>query len=165
MDEMLIINLIKTIGVLIVAAITSVGLKMNAKKFQEKNKLNKSRYFIIRRIINYVILTLAFVALVYIWGVNIKNFWVAITGVLAMIAVAFVAVWSLIGNILAGIILYFTSPFRVNDTIQIMPDDIKGKVIAINTFFTCLVDENGDYINIPNSLFFQKYIKKIRKQK
>jgi small-conductance mechanosensitive channel len=85
-------------------------------------------------------------------------------GILAMVAVAFFAVWSLVGNILAGIILYFTTPFKINDNIEILPDGIKGKVLAINTFYTVLLDEDNSYINVPNSLCFQKYIRNIKKK-
>ena len=84
------------------------------------------------------------------------------TGILALIAVAFFAVWSLVGNILAGMIIYFTTPFKINDLIEVMPDGIKGKVLTINTFFTVLIDEDDNYINIPNSLFFQKYVRNIK---
>ncbi|WP_372807135.1 mechanosensitive ion channel domain-containing protein [Pontiella sp.] len=35
---------------------------------------------------------------------------------------------------LAGILLFFTTPFRIEDVIEVMPDGIKGQVLAINTF-------------------------------
>ena len=147
----------------IIILLLSTLFKNKAKKTQEKNKLSKSRYFIIRRLINITSVSLLFIAIILIWGINIKNLWVSITGILAMIAVAFFAVWSLVGNILAGIIIFFTSPFKINDTIEILPDNIKGKVLAINTFFTLIKDTEENQINIPNSLFFQKYVKKIKK--
>ncbi len=103
-------------------------------------------------------------ALILIWGVNVRDLWVSVAGILAMVAVAFFAVWSLVGNILAGLILYFTTPFRINDTIEVVPDGVKGRVLAINTFYTVILEEDDNYVNIPNSLFFQKYIRNIRKK-
>ena len=82
-----------------------------------------------------------------------------------MIAVGFIAVWSILSNILAGIMIYFTSPFKVKDCIEIAPDGICGQVLAINTIYTLLIDEEGAYISVPNSLFFQKYIKKLKKER
>lgn len=111
-----------------------------------------------RRGINLTSSALVIVALILIWGVDIRNLWVSVTGLIAMVAVAFLAVWSLIGNILAGVLLYFTAPFRVDDYIEILPEQIRGKVLAINTFFTVLHDDNGHYVNIPNSMMFQKYV-------
>lgn len=145
--------------------ISSLLLKRFAKKTQNKFNLDKSRYFILKKLINLFVILFIFISLIYIWGIDVKNLWMSITGLVAMVAVAFFAVWSLIGNILAGILIYFTTPFKINDTIEILPDNIKGKVLAINSFFILLVDEDGDYINMPNSFVFQKYIKNIRHKK
>ena len=38
-------------------------------------------------------------------------------------------------------------------------------VLAINTFYTVLQDADNNYINIPNSLFFQKYIRVVKSLK
>lgn len=137
-------------------------LKFYAKQTQKKLGIRKSRYFATRRLLTTLSTILSLLALFLIWNVNLKNVWISATGILAMIAVAFFAVWSLIGNILAGVILYFTSPFKIDDTIEVMPDSIRGTVMAINTFYTVLLTEEMDYISIPNSLFFQKYIKVIK---
>ena len=139
--------------------------KRAAKKTQQARNMQQSRYFAFKRLISTMAFFVVIVVIVFVWGINIKNLWVSITGVLAMIAVAFFAVWSLVGNILAGIIIYFTTPFKINDVIEVMPDEIKGKVLTINTFYTVLLDEEENYINVPNSLFFQKYIKKVKKSR
>ncbi|MBI9020132.1 MAG: mechanosensitive ion channel family protein [Verrucomicrobia bacterium] len=137
-------------------------LKFYAKQTQKKFGIRKSRYFATRRLLTTLSMILSLLALFLIWNVSLKNVWISATGILAMIAVAFFAVWSLIGNILAGIILYFTSPFKIEDTIEVMPDNIRGTVMAINTFYTVLLTEEMNYINVPNSMFFQKYIQVLK---
>lgn len=149
-------------GVIIIFIISSL-CKNAARKTQQNNKINKNRYFAIKRLISIFSFFCLIVIIVFIWGINIKDLWISVTSVVAMIAVAFFAVWSLIGNILAGIIIYFTTPFKINDTIEILPDGMKGKVLGINTFFTVLVEEDQSLISIPNSLLFQKYIRKYKK--
>ena len=99
------------------------------------------------------------IALISVWGINVKNLWISITSILAVIAIGFFAIWSLLSNICAGVILFFTSPFKVDDYIEILPENITGKVLAVNLFFALLEDDEGYHINVPNSLFFQKYIK------
>ena len=133
-------------------------LKFSAKNTQKKFGIRKSRYFAIRRLLTMSSLFLTLAMLFLIWDVTLKNVWISMTSILAVTAIAFFAIWSLVGNILAGIILYFTSPFKTNDVIEVMPDGICGTVLAINTFYTILMDEKENYINVPNSLFFQKYI-------
>lgn len=137
-------------------------LKYSARKTQKKRGMKKSRYFATRRLLTITSLFVIALLLGLVWDVNVKNAWVSLTSILAMIAIAFFAVWSLVGNILAGVLIYFTTPFKLDDLIEVMPDGIRGKVLTINTFYTVLQDEEGDYINIPNSLFFQKYIRVVR---
>lgn len=148
-----------------VVFVFSQFLRIYAKKTQDKFKIHKSRYYAIKRFISIFAVCLFLVLLVFIWGINLKNVWASLTAILAMIAVAFFAVWSLVGNILAGVILFFTSPFKINNEIEVLPDGIKGKVLSINAFYTLLTDEDDNYINIPNSLFFQKYVRNIKPQK
>jgi len=153
---------IASVAVLVIIYLVSHLLKFYARQTQKKLGIRKSRYFAIRRLLTTLSMILSLLAIFLIWNVSLKNVWIATSGILAMIAVAFFAVWSLIGNILAGVILYFTSPFRIDDTIEVMPDSIRGTVMAINTFYTVLLTEELNYVSVPNSLFFQKYIKVIK---
>jgi small-conductance mechanosensitive channel len=149
------------IAVLVIFLISNI-LKRKAKEISKSKNLKKTRYFAIRRLISFATLFLFIITVIIVWGIDIKDLWISIVGILAMIAIAFVAVWSLIGNVLAGIMIYFTTPFKIDDTVEILPEQIKGKVLAINTIFTVLQEEDGNYINIPNSLFFQKFIRNMR---
>ncbi|MEQ8667784.1 MAG: mechanosensitive ion channel [Pirellulales bacterium] len=66
----------------------------------------------------------------------------AVTGVFALVAIGFVAVWSVLSNTLCSLILMAVRPFRVGDTISFPPDDYRGKVVNFNMIFTTL--ETGD---------------------
>lgn len=134
-------------------------LKNRAKKVMETNTLSETRYVLIRKLLGAAAAITALITLSYIWGVEIGNLWVSITGIAAMVAIGFFAVWSLVGNVLAGILIYFTSPFKIGDDIELLPEAISGRVVSIDTLFTLLRDPEGSYVNIPNSLFFQKFIK------
>ena len=140
------------------------GLQRSARRTQERMGMRRSRFFALRRLLSLSALMVGMGGLMFIWGIDPKNVWITVTGALAVVAIAFFAVWSLIGNILAGIILYFTSPFKIDDEIEVLPEEIRGQVIAINTFFTVLQDEDRNYINIPNAQFFQKYIRVRRRR-
>ena len=162
MEILMVQKIIFTVIALLVILLISNILKQKAKEISKSKNLKKTRYFAIRRLISFLTFCFLLITIILIWGINIKNLWISIAGIFAMIAVAFVAIWSLIGNVLAGIIIYFTTPFRIDDTIEVLPEGIKGRVLAINTFFSLIVDEDGNYINIPNSLFFQKFVRNIK---
>ncbi|MFH1061500.1 MAG: mechanosensitive ion channel domain-containing protein [Candidatus Omnitrophota bacterium] len=165
MDKVLISKMMWTVVFLMGIFFVSMFSKTKVRQIQQEKQLAKSRYYTLKRLISVFSVILAIGLLIGVWGINIKHLWVSMTSVLALIAVAFFAVWSLVGNILAGIIIFFTEPFKINDRIEILPDNIKGKVIAINTFFILISDEDENIINIPNSMVFQKFVKRIKKKK
>ncbi len=136
-------------------------LKRYAKRTRDKFGFKQTRYLAAKRFLSICSFGFILIGLILVWNVDIRHAWTAVTGILALVAVAFFAVWSLIGNILAGVLLYFTSPFKVDDHIEIMPDGIKGQVLMIYTFYTVLVDVDSNYIMVPNSIFFQRFVKKI----
>jgi small-conductance mechanosensitive channel len=82
----------------------------------------------------------------------------AVTGVFALVAIGFVAVWSVLSNTLCSLILMAVRPFRVGDTIGFPPDDYRGKVVNFNMIFTTLETDDGLLLQVPNNTFFQRPI-------
>ncbi|MFH1008491.1 MAG: mechanosensitive ion channel family protein [Candidatus Latescibacterota bacterium] len=165
MSPAILSKIVYSVVIIFIVHLVSQMLKHAAKKTQQRFGMRKSRYFAMRRLLTAMAVLLSLLVLILIWNVNVKDVWISLTGILALVAIAFFAVWSLVGNILAGIIIYFTTPFKMEDQIEVMPDGVRGTVLAINTFYTVLQDENMNYINVPNSLFFQKYIQVIKTKK
>lgn len=157
-DSLTLYRIIGSAAVIVMIFGPASLLKSQAKRTQKRLNLRTSRYFAIRRGLNLAASLLVCVAIILIWGVDVRNLWGGLTSVVAMVAVGFLAVWSLIGNILAGMLIYFTSPFKVDDYIEILPEKISGTVLAINSFFTVLENEDEGFVNIPNSMFFQRFI-------
>ena len=83
-----------------------------------------------------------------------------VTATFAMIAIGFIAVWSIMSNITSTIFLAIIKPFNLHDHIEIVNENIKGKVIDMNLFFTTLEIEKGETFQIPNNLLFQKVLRK-----
>jgi len=88
------------------------------------------------------------------------NAWTTLTAVLGLVAIGFVAVWSVLSNMLCSMMLLVSRPFEVGDTIEVPVDSLRGKVIDFNLLFTKLQDEDGSVIQIPNNTFFQKPIRR-----
>lgn len=96
--------------------------------------------------------------LIMIWGVDPGNIWVAVSSMFAVIGVAFFAQWSILSNVTAGIIIFFTSPFKIGDKVHILDKDapVEAEIEDILTFHTHLRTIDGELIVYPNSLFLQK---------
>lgn len=121
---------------------------------------SESRTLHIVSVVNMLINFSCVLLLAIIWGVRPQNMLVTMSSIFAVIGVAMFAQWSLLSNITAGIIMFFTTPFRVGDYIHIIDKDtpIKATIESILTFHTYLRTEDDELIVIPNSLFLQKTV-------
>jgi small-conductance mechanosensitive channel len=131
-------------------------------------KLNlyaESRTRMIKRTLNTVIIFVLITTLISLWGVETKNIIVAMSSVFAVIGVAFFAQWSILSNITAGIVVYFSLNLKSGDRIKILDKDfpLEGTIIDLKTFYIFLETNEGEKIIYPNSLILQKGISVYKK--
>jgi small-conductance mechanosensitive channel len=132
------------------------------KKYME-DRIGSPKKHLLHKISKTFLLLLFVFLLISIWGINIKNLWVFITGAIGVVAIGFFAVWSMLSNIVAGFLLIVSDTFSIGDEIEIIPDGISGKVVEIKSMFVVLKQPGGDIIHVPNNLLFQRIIKKFAK--
>ena len=103
-------------------------------------------------------------------GVSASVLWSAFTGFATVGAVAFFAAWSVLSNLFCAFLIFTVGPFRVGDHIEVLDTAEKpgalGRVIDINLLYTTLEDATapvpGTLIQIPNSLLFQRVVRRWR---
>jgi len=83
-----------------------------------------------------------------------------LAAVLAMVAIGFVAVWSVMSNVSCTLLLIVFKPFRILDEIEFPGEPVKGRVVDLNLLHTTLKTDSGETFHIPNNLFFQKTIRR-----
>ena len=101
-------------------------------------------------------------------GVSASVLWTAFTGFATVGAVAFFAAWSVLSNLFYAFLIFTVGPFRVGDHIELLDTAEKpgavGKVVDINLLYTTLEDatapEPGTLLQIPNSLIFQRVVRR-----
>ena len=94
-------------------------------------------------------------------GISINAIVVFITTAFAMVAIGFVAVWSVLSNFFSTFIIMIFRPFSMGDEIEFPGDGVKGTVRSIGVYYTTLLDENdATAYQVPNNIFFQKVLKK-----
>jgi len=146
--------------VIAMAVILRITIRVIVKKYLKIYSNVDLRFSHVIRVMNPLINTTAIVAILVVWGVDTRNLFVALSSVFAVIGVALFAQWSILSNITAGIILFFSAPFHIGDTIKILDKDmpIEAKVEDIFTFYTHLRTKDGGLHIFPNSLLLQKAI-------
>lgn len=150
------------LAVLVGAIILHHLLKRSLRLVLTAARLEVAAMRPINFILRSVIAVFALVVIATLFGFNLGGLWAVFTTVLAMVSIGFVAVWSILSNLLCTLVIVITAPFRVGDEIEFPTEPVKGKVIDINFLFTSLRGEDGAEFRIPNNLFFQRVFKRRR---
>lgn len=153
-----------TLGILIASQLVQRLLRRAIDKFIRSQNIKRSRGLALHKMKSLLIWLVTVLMGVYVWGLGLENVWVFVSSILGIIAIGLVAVWSILSNIMAGFILFFTNPFKINDDITILPEQWHGTVADISLFFVTLHDENDNELHIPNNVVFQKAIKRVTRR-
>ncbi len=145
--------------VLVVAMIVYWSLTRSLAGLLSKHRLSENTYTILRKLCRWTIFPIAVLLIAQQFGL-LENLWAAVTAILAMIAIGFVAVWSVLSNTLCSVILMIARPFNIGDEIEFPGEEVGGKVINFNLIFTTLRDGDDYLVQVPNNTFFQKPIRR-----
>jgi len=153
-------QIILTATVIVLLPILKAIIKSIVAKYGHFLQIQEARIGIVKRVLSIMLNIVFLFSLAMIWGVEPKNLLLSLSSVLAFIGVALFAQWSVLSNVTAGLIMFFTAPFRIGDSINIIDKDmpIKAKIESIHTFYTHIRTDENELIVIPNSLFLQKIV-------
>lgn len=105
-------QIIATVIAIVVFVVLRYLVNSIIGKFGRKADFGESRTQLVKKYIDYFIYALAVLTLVSIWGIKPEQIFLFVSSVLTVIGVAFFAQWSILSNITAGIIIFFSSPFQ-----------------------------------------------------
>lgn len=156
------LQIIETVILIATYFLLRVISNKSIDKTVERNLMQKTRGKIIKKAINFVLLLISLALISIVWGINQSELAIFIGSVLTVIGIAFIAQWSVISNITSGIIIFFSHPVKLDDTICIIDKDyqVEGRVSDIGLFFVVLKTKEGEQITVPSNVFVQKMIKK-----
>lgn len=139
------------------------------------DRLRESKYIApvmagrLQRFRRLTIFSLTFLIVLQVLGV-FGSAWTMISAGLAAVAIGFIAAWSMLSNATAALLVLMFRPFHLGDMVELVESggaSIGGRVVDINLMFTTLSLETGEqsqgqtaqYLQVPNSLFFQKILR------
>jgi len=160
-------------ALVVIAALVIYALFCRAvRRVGDKGYLDGHLSIILGNIVKWLLVAVTILLLLGFFGVSVGALWATLSGILALIALGFVAVWSVMSNVFCSILLIIFPPFRIGDQIEIQEPtasfSVKGKVISINMLMTSLemeasaeapADSDPVIMRIPNNIFFQKYVR------
>jgi small-conductance mechanosensitive channel len=165
MNELLINYQNELVGTLLTLGALAVTRFISIKAIRKVGRISDLNEIRTRLIIKYVAVghfLLMIAILLLIWGVNIRELGLIISSVFAVIGVALFASWSILSNVTAGVILFFSFPYKIGDRIRIWDKEFEGEsefvIEDIRAYHVHLRKDNGELITYPNNLFLQKAV-------
>lgn len=159
-------QLIYTAVTILVLGVLQIILKKAAQRVGHKSEIHITRTRLMFKYINILITLIAAFLLALAWGVGPGDLALLFSSVFAVIGVALFAIWSMLSNITAGIILFFSFPYKIGSRIKIHDKDLPVEAVIedIKAFHLHLRTLDGELITYPNNLILQKAVSLIEKE-
>lgn len=141
------------------------------RSLEKKNIMTLQSAVIITGIIKWAFIIGVTLTILNIIGISATSIWASLSAVLMLVALGFVAVWSILSNASCALFLVMFSPFRIGDEIEILTPGaidpalpgLRGKVIKISFIYTTLIETTADgeehRVHLPNNQLFQNAIR------
>lgn len=148
-------------GLLLVRYLVTKGVK----RVGQTGELNTSRTRLIIKYVNATFWVILLAIYGFIWSVNLQEIGLLLSSVFAVIGVALFAQWSILSNITAGVILFFSFPYKIGDRIRIQDKDFPEEAIIedIRAFHLLLRTQSNELLTYPNNLILQKGVILVQK--
>ncbi|EAQ99735.1 mechanosensitive ion channel domain-containing protein [Maribacter sp. HTCC2170] len=158
-------ELVATSITLVILLLLKLIITMTIRRLSKVSDFNQARTRLIIKYISIGLFALGIGILIFIWGVNFREIGLLFSSVFAVIGVAMFAAWSILSNVTAGIILFFSYPFKIGDRIRILDNDLpdEAEILDIKAFHLYLKLDNGELVTYPNNLLLQKGVALIAK--
>ena len=151
----------ETFGAPILAAVVTLTTVVLARIGRAKNvnpAFARRRLGLPKGVARWLVIGVLIVGGLLALGVDLHS---TLVPALSLVAIGFVAMWSILSHMLASILIVIFRPFEVGDRVQIIGDDpVFGEVLDLNPVYTTLRTDEGGTLQVPNNLFFQKALKR-----
>lgn len=151
-------------AVIVICTLIYLAARRALRLLESRNALAPPVIALLRMLLRWTFSLLFLFLLLNAIGI-LENVWAAFLAIFAMIAVGFIAVWSVLSNTFCTLLLLIYKPFQIGDHIIIPADGLEGEVTDLNLMFTTLTGNDRETIQIPNNQFFQKAVRRVPGEK
>lgn len=151
-------ELIGTAIILVTAIVIRWTIIKVIKKTAAITHILDRRRNLVIKYMSILITILTVTSLFVVWGVKAHNVIAALSAVVTVIGIAFFAQWSILSNITAGMIIFFSFPFKIGDYIKVEDAEhsLEGEILDVRAFHILIRSTKGIITTYPNNLLLQK---------
>ncbi len=156
-------KLISALLCLVVYLLLAKGITRGVREFGEKRHVAELRTKYVARLVNIGLFGGFLILFCFSLGLGYRDVTLFLSSVFAVVGVALFAQWSILSNITASVIIFFSFPYRVGDYVRIVEkdEDLTGRIEEIGLYHVLIRKDSGDLITYPNSLILQKAVVKL----
>ncbi|WP_422358973.1 mechanosensitive ion channel domain-containing protein [Reichenbachiella sp.] len=164
MQDKLIIQSALSVGLLIIYSVAKFLTRRYTEKFATSRKFKKGRAADTAKIINSTFTLVCLILLGFIWNITFEGIAIYFASFFTVAGIALFASWSILSNITASAVLFFSFPHRIGTKIRIVDGDntIEGIIMDMTLFSLQLEVEKKKTVFYPNNLALQKPIMEIK---
>jgi small-conductance mechanosensitive channel len=148
--------------ILLVVGYIFIGrfLKSTITLLGHKKSANEVRVTYVSKMLNLGFTAIFVLLVCLVLGIGYGQLAIFFSSVFAVVGVALFAQWSILSNITASLIIFFSFPYRVGDWVKVVDkdDEILGQILEISTFHVIIHRLSGDVVTYPNSLILQRAV-------
>ncbi len=161
------VTLLRAAVILAVALALHLLGRRALERVAHAGRLSSNTRFIATAVLKWGLVVIASIAVMQQFGISVHSLWTALSAVFVLVAVGFVALWSVLSNMLCAVFLVLFAPFRIGDRIEVIEivlndgtkQGLRGKVTGIDLIYTTLQDDDDSTVRIPNNMLFQRAIR------
>lgn len=147
--------------IVLLGLVLIVGVDLFVKKYLTgklyRLGIKKTHGVLLKKLMTVISVLLVFVLIVSVWSVNPAEIWKYVAGFIGLVAIGLFAVWSILSNVLIGVVLMTNKAIKIGDTIEIVSESVKGTVKDMGFLYVTL-EHKKKHVYIPNNIFIQKII-------
>ena len=158
-------QIVLSVAAIVAYVLVSRLIERLLNRIGERKRAAPKRARYIAKVFEMLVVVVLLAFLSVIWGIDFRTVIVAASSILAVMGIAFFAQWSILSNVTASIVIFFSYPARIGDKVRIMDVEgmrIEGTIVDINLFQVLIRDDDGNLINYPNNLLIQKPLVKVK---
>ena len=161
------VTLLRAAVILAVALALHLLGRRALERVGRAGRLSSNTRFIATAVLKWGLVVIASIAVMQQFGISVHSLWTALSAVFVLVAVGFVALWSVLSNMLCAVFLVLFAPFRIGDRIEVIEivlndgtkQGLRGTVTGIDLIYTTLQDDDDSTVRIPNNMLFQRAIR------
>ncbi|MFH7319659.1 hypothetical protein ACHHRT_03495 [Desulfurivibrio sp. D14AmB] len=139
------LGLFGIVVVVVLGLLLYFGSKRVLKLLLRRQYLDQATYVIAKLSIRWLCMIIVAVLVLQQLGVGLPHILAGLLTVAGMVAIGFIAVWSVLSNVMCALLLAATGAFRVGDEVEVIEPagsdkGLRGRVRGFNLMYTTLIE-------------------------